>query len=53
MLSANARREEIYRLAVAIGLASVKELSAKFEVKAFTISRDLALLNSQGKLART
>ena len=53
MLSANARREEIYHLAVTTGLASVEELSARFEVTASTIRRDLALLNGQGRLART
>ncbi len=30
MLTANARREEIYHLAVTTGLASVEKLSAKF-----------------------
>jgi DeoR/GlpR family transcriptional regulator of sugar metabolism len=53
MLQANARREEIYHLAVTTGLASVEELSARFEVTASTIRRDLALLNGQGRLART
>ncbi|MFF2840844.1 DeoR/GlpR family DNA-binding transcription regulator [Paenarthrobacter sp. NPDC057981] len=53
MLSASARREEIYHLAVTTGLASVEELSARFDVTASTIRRDLALLNSQGRLART
>jgi DeoR/GlpR family transcriptional regulator of sugar metabolism len=53
MLSANARREEIYDLAVSTGLASVEELSARFDVTASTIRRDLALLNGQGRLART
>ena len=50
-LSAKARREEIYRLALTIGLASVEELSARFEVTASTIRRDLALLSGQGRLA--
>ena len=53
MLSASARREEIYHLAVNTGLASVEELSARFEVTASTIRRDLALLDAQGRLART
>jgi DeoR/GlpR family transcriptional regulator of sugar metabolism len=53
MLSANARCEEIYHLAVTTGLASVEELSARFEGTASTIRRDLALLNGQGRLART
>ncbi len=53
MLSANAQREEIYHLALTTGLASVEELSARFEVTASTIRRDLALLNGQGRLART
>lgn len=33
--------------------AGTEELSAKFEVTASTIRRDLALLNSHGLLART
>jgi DeoR/GlpR family transcriptional regulator of sugar metabolism len=53
MLSANARREEIYHVAVTTGLASVEKLSARFQVTASTIRRDLALLHSQGRLART
>lgn len=53
MLSANARREEIDYLAVTTSLASVEELSARFEVTASTIRRDLALLNSQGRSPRT
>ncbi|GAA5198096.1 DeoR/GlpR family DNA-binding transcription regulator [Arthrobacter gyeryongensis] len=53
MLSAHARREEIYHLAVTTGLASVDELSSRFDVTASTIRRDLALLNGQGRLART
>jgi len=53
MTSATARREEIYHLAVTTGLASVEELSRRFQVTASTIRRDLAQLNEQGKLART
>ncbi|WP_371419148.1 ArsR family transcriptional regulator [Pseudarthrobacter sp. NamE5] len=41
MLSANARREEIYHLALTTGLACVKELSARFEVTASTIRHHL------------
>lgn len=52
-MTAKARREEIYHLAVTTGLASVEELSKLFGVTASTIRRDLALLNTQGKLART
>lgn len=52
-MPAKIRREKIYDLAKTIGLASVEELSARFEVTASTIRRDLALLNEQGKLART
>lgn len=35
-----------FHLAVTTGLASVEELSARFEVTASTIRRDLALLNA-------
>lgn len=52
-MPAKLRREQIYDLAKTSGLASVEELSARFEVTASTIRRDLALLNEQGKLART
>lgn len=52
-MTAKTRREEIYHLAVTSGLTSVEELSRHFSVTASTIRRDLALLNSQGKLART
>src|SRR5689334_4861814 len=47
------RRSEIARLAASHGLTSVEELSARFGVTASTIRRDLALLTTQGKLART
>ncbi len=53
MPSATTRREEIYHLALTTGLASVDDLSARFGVTASTIRRDLALLNGQGRLART
>jgi DeoR/GlpR family transcriptional regulator of sugar metabolism len=56
MLFANARREEIYHLAVTTRLAFVEELSARFErprPPSRPIRRDLAVLNSQGRLART
>lgn len=53
MTTAKARRDEIYRLAATAGLASVEELSRRFDVTASTIRRDLALLHEQGKLART
>ena len=47
------RRDEIVRLATTSGLASVEELSLTFGVTASTIRRDLALLTSEGRLART
>ncbi|GAB3569141.1 DeoR/GlpR family DNA-binding transcription regulator [Arthrobacter alkaliphilus] len=53
MTTAKARREEIYQLATTAGLTSVDELAQRFQVTASTIRRDLALLNDQGKLART
>lgn len=52
-LSARRRREEIHHLATTSGLASVEELSQRFEVTASTIRRDLATLGEQGKIART
>jgi len=52
-MPAKLRREQIYDLAKTGGPASVEELSARFQVTASTIRRDLALLNEQGKLART
>jgi len=39
------KRLDSYHVALTTGLASVEELSAKFEVTASTIRRDLALLN--------
>ena len=57
MLQANARREEIYHLALTTGLASVEELSARFEVTASTIRKiacdaDIipALLGTSGEI---
>jgi DeoR/GlpR family transcriptional regulator of sugar metabolism len=47
------RRAEILRLATVSGLANVEELSELLGVTASTIRRDLALLTTQGKLART
>ena len=47
------RRDRIVQLAASNGLASVEELSAQLGVTPSTIRRDLALLTSQGKLART
>ncbi|NKX54775.1 DeoR/GlpR family DNA-binding transcription regulator [Arthrobacter mobilis] len=51
--SARERRSEIVLLAHTSGLASVEELSRRFEVTASTIRRDLARLTSEGKIART
>lgn len=47
------RRDQIVRLATETGLASVDELSTMFGVTPSTIRRDLALLTSEGRLART
>jgi DeoR/GlpR family transcriptional regulator of sugar metabolism len=47
------RRDEILRMAMTTGLASVEELSAAFDVTPSTIRRDLTRLTTQGKLART
>ena len=47
------RRDEILRLAASRGLASVEDLSSRMGVTPSTIRRDLAVLTSQGKLART
>lgn len=52
-MSARGRRREIVELAHTTGLASVEELSQRFEVTASTIRRDLARLTSEGKIART
>ncbi len=47
------RREEIVARASEMGLASVEDLAARFNVTASTIRRDLALLSRTGQLART
>lgn len=47
------RREEILRLALSHGLASVDDLSVRMGVTPSTIRRDLAVLTSRGQLART
>ncbi|NBE97355.1 DeoR/GlpR transcriptional regulator [Nonomuraea sp. KC401] len=51
--AAQARRDEIVRLATTTGLASVEELSGQLGVTASTIRRDLAHLKAAGLLART
>jgi DeoR/GlpR family transcriptional regulator of sugar metabolism len=53
ILGSRQRREEIVRLSAARGLASVTQLAERFEVSASTIRRDLARLESTGRLART
>lgn len=52
-LSTRERRDQIVRLATEAGLASVDELSRIFGVTPSTIRRDLALLTTDGRLART
>jgi DeoR/GlpR family transcriptional regulator of sugar metabolism len=52
-LGSRQRREEIVRLAETSGLASVTDMAERFEVSASTIRRDLARLESTGRLART
>src|SRR5688572_17248568 len=52
-LRSGPRRDRIVQLAASNGLTSVEELSATFAVTPSTIRRDLALLTTQGKLART
>lgn len=52
-LSTRDRRDQIVRLATEAGLASVEELSQIFGVTPSTIRRDLALLTTDGRLART
>jgi DeoR/GlpR family transcriptional regulator of sugar metabolism len=47
------RQEEIVHLATTTGLTSVDELSARFAVSPSTIRRDLARLQSLGRIART
>jgi DeoR/GlpR family transcriptional regulator of sugar metabolism len=53
MTSAGIRREEIVRLATTAGTAGVEDLAIHFHLTASTIRRDLAVLNAQGRLART
>lgn len=52
-LSARERRRDIVELAHTSGLASVEELSRRFDVTASTVRRDLARLTAEGKIART
>ncbi|ASN37881.1 DeoR/GlpR family DNA-binding transcription regulator [Paeniglutamicibacter terrestris] len=51
--SARVRQGQILELAHTSGLASVEELSERFDVTASTIRRDLTRLTSEGKIART
>ncbi|MCZ9348354.1 DeoR family transcriptional regulator [Streptomyces mutabilis] len=51
-IGAQARREEILRLATTTGLASVEELSRHLGVTASTIRRDFARLTADARLAR-
>lgn len=53
MTSSEIRREEIVHLATMAGVANVEDLSSHFGVTASTIRRDLAVLDAQGRLART
>lgn len=53
ILSSRRRREEIVRLAETSGLANVTDMAERFAVSASTIRRDLARLESTGRLART
>lgn len=52
-LTARQRRRAIVTMATSDGRAAVEEMAARFGVTASTIRRDLALLTSQGQLART
>ncbi|MBM3716740.1 MAG: DeoR/GlpR transcriptional regulator [Actinobacteria bacterium] len=52
-MKASERREEIVRMAMSNGLASVEELSRAFDVTASTIRRDLSALEQSNRLART
>lgn len=52
-VGARQRRDDIVLLAHTSGLTSVEELSARFDVTASTIRRDLARLTGEGKIART
>lgn len=51
--TARERRRDIVELAHTTGLASVDELSRRFEVTPSTIRRDLAELTRRGEIART
>ena len=53
VLGSRRRRAEIVRLAEAGGLATVAEMAEHFAVTASTIRRDLAQLESAGRLTRT
>jgi len=53
ILGSRQRRAEIVRLAETSGLASVTDMAERFAVSASTIRRDLAQLESTGRLART
>lgn len=53
ILGSRQRREEIVRLAETSDLASVPRMAERFSVSASTIRRDLARLESSGRLART
>lgn len=52
-MGARQRRDDIVLLVHTSGLTSVEELSARFDVTASTIRRDLARLTGEGKIART
>lgn len=52
-LASRQRREEIVRLAETSMLTSVTDMAERFRVSASTIRRDLARLESTGRLART
>jgi DeoR/GlpR family transcriptional regulator of sugar metabolism len=51
--SASERRRDIVELAHTSGLASVDDLSRRFDVTPSTIRRDLAQLTARGEIART
>jgi DeoR/GlpR family transcriptional regulator of sugar metabolism len=52
-LTSRQRREEILRLAETTTLANVADMAERFQVSASTIRRDLAVLESTGRLTRT
>ncbi|MFF2840670.1 DeoR/GlpR family DNA-binding transcription regulator [Paenarthrobacter sp. NPDC057981] len=52
-LSARERRERIVQLAGEMGVANVAAIARRFNVTPSTVRRDLALLSSSGRLART